>query len=503
MQKYVQHLDLNFDPFESISDSEKLFPGGGRQALLEQLVRDCRDKTSIVAITGPLGSGKSTLSRCLTSRMEEIATVVCVQATLFMSQQQILEEICAGLDIGILGSENAESLTRLLLEYTEKNIEPYGTLQIIVDDAHELGDDALDALLRLTATKSSIVTMQMLLLGEAQLITVLDEVKSKSFGQLVVENYELSSFSSEDALDYVRFKLDSSGYKGKLPLSISVIGEIYNRSNGVPGTINALVRDELELKCELQPVNRHYVPPAYWATAAGLVLILLAIVFVIEDDGTDLNSLQVELPPVQAEAGIVEIPLELPLLQTDGNVANQPVPAELTAVVQPTLQVRVEDLVEVVQPAIKPLENLDGNRPQTTPASENSAANIPVAAVTPAPMPTPATPATTKTPVALDPHTAYERKLLSFNSGNYALQVLGSSSETNVQKFITDQGSNENFTYFESRFQGRPWFVVVYGNYRDKTAATSAAAVLPQRLKELQPWARTIADIQSEIKKFK
>lgn len=477
MQKYVQHLDLNFDPFESISESEKFFPGGGRQALLEQLVRDCRDKTSIVAVTGPLGSGKSTLSRCLTFRTEEIAAVVSVQATLFMTQQQLLEEICAGLDIGILGSENAESLTRLLLEYTDKNIEPYGTLQIVVDDAHELGDDALDALLRLTGTKPSTVTMQMLLLGEAQLINVLDEVKSKSFGQVAVENYELSSFSSEDALDYVRFKLDSSGYKGKLPLSISVIGEIYNRSNGVPGTINALVREELELKCELQPANRHYVPPVYWATATGLVLILLAIVFVMEDDETNLNSLQFEMPLAQSEAGIVEIPLELSLLQTDANVTDQPIPAELTAVVQPTIQALVANPVEVAQPAIEPVENLASNRLQTTPAAPRA-------------------------PVAVVTLTVYERKLLSFNSGNYALQVLGSSSETNVQKFIAEQGSSENFTYFESRFQGRPWFVVVYGNYRDKAAATSAVSALPQRLRELQPWARTIADIQSEIKKY-
>jgi septal ring-binding cell division protein DamX len=71
-----------------------------------------------------------------------------------------------------------------------------------------------------------------------------------------------------------------------------------------------------------------------------------------------------------------------------------------------------------------------------------------------------------------------------------------------VQTFIQQNNGAEDLFFFETRYQDRPWFVVVYGNYPNRSAARQAIEQLPQPLKDLQPWARSLADIQSDIRRY-
>lgn len=93
-----------------------------------------------------------------------------------------------------------------------------------------------------------------------------------------------------------------------------------------------------------------------------------------------------------------------------------------------------------------------------------------------------------------------EQALLASSPDSYTLQLLGSHSEDNVKEFIASNPAADELSYFESRHQGRPWFVVVHGSYFDRSAAREAIDRLPPALRELQPWARSLSDIQSDIR---
>jgi len=51
----------------------------------------------------------------------------------------------------------------------------------------------------------------------------------------------------------------------------------------------------------------------------------------------------------------------------------------------------------------------------------------------------------------------------------------------------------------QTRYKGNPWFVVVYGQFKDRDAAQAASASLPSALAKLKPWARTSQGIQADI----
>jgi DamX protein len=90
---------------------------------------------------------------------------------------------------------------------------------------------------------------------------------------------------------------------------------------------------------------------------------------------------------------------------------------------------------------------------------------------------------------------------LSQNPNRYTLQLLGTHNQQTVKDFIRDQGGIDTFGYFQAAHNGRPWFVVVYGLYRNRSEAIAGAESLPSDLRALNPWARSARGIQEDIRK--
>lgn len=94
-----------------------------------------------------------------------------------------------------------------------------------------------------------------------------------------------------------------------------------------------------------------------------------------------------------------------------------------------------------------------------------------------------------------------EQTLLGWPAKSYTLQVMGSRSEEGARKFIQNQSSAADFYYFATQYKAKPWYVVVYGQYSNRDAATSAIRELPAALQKVRPWARSLQSVQLDIKK--
>lgn len=96
---------------------------------------------------------------------------------------------------------------------------------------------------------------------------------------------------------------------------------------------------------------------------------------------------------------------------------------------------------------------------------------------------------------------ADEKLLMAEPAGNYALQLLGAREKSSAERFLKAYPDEDGLRVFATLFKGRPWYVVVYGSYMDRQQATNAVSVLPQGLKNLRPWARSMKGIHSDIRK--
>jgi DamX protein len=495
-------LKLDFDPFDPGEVCGHFFPGGNRQALLDQLIDICCYSSDLAVVTGPLGSGKSILAQWLELSLDEEFVAVTVGATLFMSAEQLLEAICESLSLETAEGATADELLEQLDQYAETLRARSRTLQLLLDDAHELGEEALQAILNLLERQADSSRLgedgvKVVLLGESMLLNTV--------GQLLPSahvNFELEALSSDEIVDYVAFKLSSAGYHGKLPLDFDAMTVIEARSRGVPGAINAMVKDELgrtiaprALQQDLGFLERHLV-----AASALFAALLLTLFFTFGgDDDTPPEQALAATDTARTGAGSqrIEIPLQISS-QPDREVAvtDNSAPAE-----------RIETAAESAEPAAAALaEQPTGRQPQPAPEPVVVAdvARAAVNASADAEAEETVLPEETETALhdmaSRQPGlSAAERELLAKSPESYTVQLLGSHSETNVKNFIA---SNDTpLSYFESSYRDRPWFVVVHGSYPDRAAARAAIDRLPVPLRELQPWARNLSDIQADIRR--
>jgi type II secretory pathway predicted ATPase ExeA/septal ring-binding cell division protein DamX len=93
-----------------------------------------------------------------------------------------------------------------------------------------------------------------------------------------------------------------------------------------------------------------------------------------------------------------------------------------------------------------------------------------------------------------------EQYLLSLAPKNFSLQIIGSHQEATVKQFLAKSGLGKSAHIFHTQLQGADWYVLTYGQYPSAHAAQAAVATLPKLAKDLKPWPRRVADIQSAIK---
>ena len=510
VKAYLNQLNLNFDPFEPGTLSRDFFVGGNRQLLLDQLLELSLYGSAIVSVTGCLGSGKTTLAQALENSYSEEAVCIRIAASLFMNQAQFLEQLVIQLDLNPSVCANDESTLREICQLaTQLDLEAR-TIIVIIDDAHELSSEVLEviSLLLQTAPESSI---RALLLGEPQLGNLLHNTLLLSNESNAVE-LELDGFGVEETAEYIEFKLTTAGYEGGMPINGDDLGSIQNNSNGMPGTINALITDILanmayENVLDPMAVEKIASPPLhYWAAAAALVVLLFGCLMFWE------SPTQVEFAvasygifagePDQQVAVVAESPLSDPQLSASSSLEVEALQTEAPEIVtrqaasESYSELAVNSGIGLVEQQSLPAENVNVQMLVEEIVAETSQSSTTQIASSVSLATAPVSTVTNDGPTLR----SFERVLLNYPVSHYIVQVLGSRSETNVQNFLDQEVIVGTKGYFETRYQDKPWFVVVFGNFNTRDTASAAIDQLPASLQERNPWVRSLSGIQEEIR---
>jgi DamX protein len=513
-----------------------------RRASLDQMQLLARESEDIVALTGPAGSGKTTLGDFFARHADRDQVVARIRATLLTTPAQLLEDMFKAFVLDFPEQATLADLKAALQRYFAALHRQSRTVVLLVDSAHELGDDALSLLTKLALNDNHDATFHLLLLGEPSLLDMLDYTCPMREGQPQFTAVQLPAFSLEETRAYLRYRLSAAGYNQQdtartLPYSNRQVERIHKLSGGIPSSINARASDllgdgGLDL-LDLLPSLPAELPRSYvYATAGALAVIVLVALLMGGNEDTELaqsnlsEPVPIPLEPlstirtvdealdVDADPAIGDnvatglatgIPLTTPLdtanapaSQTTADSAN----AVTAAASAPTLTPEAS-----ATPAAAPARAV-ASAPAATSASPVTSASTPapattparaVAATTPAPASTPARPAAAaSTADASAPLASQHTRIRALPASQFTVQLLGSTSRANVEDFVRRHASTPLY-WFETRNQGNPWFVVMMGAYPSRAAAQSAASGLSGELGRLEPWIRSIGTIHGEI----
>jgi DamX protein len=238
-----QAMGLTQDPFPDHGPDEIFLqtPALGQRLSLFTQLAQASDLTLL--LVGERGIGKTTFLGRIAHLLEEGWHIANLSAHRETTSEAVHEQLHHALAAGF-PSDGSATLDDASLNGKLETLaaDGYRTL-VVVDDAHLLEDRALVQLLELGQH------VRLALAGEpplAQRITAVSENMASSDAGLV-HRIVLGELNSPQTTDYLRARLSRSGYTETTPFTSEVCGQIYQRSRGVPGTINALASEFLEL----------------------------------------------------------------------------------------------------------------------------------------------------------------------------------------------------------------------------------------------------------------
>jgi DamX protein len=94
------------------------------------------------------------------------------------------------------------------------------------------------------------------------------------------------------------------------------------------------------------------------------------------------------------------------------------------------------------------------------------------------------------------------KRLMAWSELGYALQIFGTHNAKRAKQLVDEYFGSADLLFYETRHNGKPWFVVVNGPYSGRQAARLSIEQLPESLQRLRPWPRNIASIQADIRRY-
>ncbi|HYQ73239.1 MAG TPA: AAA family ATPase, partial [Gammaproteobacteria bacterium] len=237
---YLKHFNLTDRPFAITPDPRFLYLSARHREALAHLLYGLGEGGGFVQLTGEVGTGKTTICRCLLEHVPDnvdLALVLNPKVTAY----ELIATVCDELGIAY-PPENAsiKTLTDLLNRYLLDAYAQGRRTVLIIDEAQNLSADVLEQVRLLTNLETATQKLlQIILIGQPELRTLLARDDMRQLAQRVTARYHLEPISLEETGAYIRHRLQICGNSQPL-FNRRAVDRIQRLSGGIPRLINVL-----------------------------------------------------------------------------------------------------------------------------------------------------------------------------------------------------------------------------------------------------------------------
>jgi general secretion pathway protein A len=235
---YTEYFGLRESPFSIAPDPRFLYMSEQHREALAHLVFGLNSDGGFVLLTGDVGTGKTTVCRCLLEQIPE-GTETAFIFNPRLTVIELLETICDEFGIDReTGRESIKTYVDLLNRYL-LDIHGQGKKAIlIIDEAQNLSADLLEQLRLLTNLETNQKKLlQIILMGQPELRNKLDDPELKQLSQRIVARYHLGPLTAGETAAYVVHRLSVAGCDDRL-FTENALKKVYHVSEGIPRIIN-------------------------------------------------------------------------------------------------------------------------------------------------------------------------------------------------------------------------------------------------------------------------
>ena len=237
---YREYFGLKELPFSITPDPRYLYLSEKHTEALAHLLYGINSEGGFVLLTGEVGTGKTTVCRCLLEQIPEntdIAFILNPKLTV----EELLATICDELGISYLEDNN--SIKVFVDKINAYLLDTYAggrKTVLIIEEAQNLSHDVLEQVRLLTNLETNQQKLlQIIMVGQPELNNILSRKELQQLSQRITARYHLGPLSKKEVSAYVNHRLTVAGAISKL-FPDSIIGKLYHASRGIPRLINVI-----------------------------------------------------------------------------------------------------------------------------------------------------------------------------------------------------------------------------------------------------------------------
>lgn len=237
---YNQYFHFSELPFSIAPDPHFIYMSTRHQEGLAHLLYGINFGGGFVALTGEVGTGKTTLCHCLLQQLPENIDI----ALILNSKQNAIELVATICDeLGINYDKNQPSLKILIDILNHHLLTTYANGRrtvLLIDEAQNLSMEVLEQIRLLTNLETSKTKLlQIILVGQPELKQLLSRQDLRQLNQRITARYHLLPLSLDETRAYIRHRLMVCNGNPDI-FKDSAIRKIYKLSSGIPRVINIL-----------------------------------------------------------------------------------------------------------------------------------------------------------------------------------------------------------------------------------------------------------------------
>jgi general secretion pathway protein A len=238
---YKEYFGLKENPFSIAPDPHYFYMSEGHREALAHLVYGINSAGGFILLTGEVGTGKTTVCRCLFDHLPKNAEIAFI-----LNPKLTVEELLASLcdEFGIsypAGNRSNKVFVSAINDYLLNAHEEGKQAILIIEEAQNLSVEVLEQIRLLTNLETSErKLLQIVLLGQPELRDMLAQPQLRQLSQRVTARYHLGPLTKEEVSAYVNHRLSVAGLVRNGLFSESILKKLFLLTGGIPRLINVI-----------------------------------------------------------------------------------------------------------------------------------------------------------------------------------------------------------------------------------------------------------------------
>ena len=276
VERYERFFGFHEAPFSLAPNPRYLFQSASHTAALAQVAYAIERREPLVVVTGEIGTGKTLLCRTVLQRLEP-KTFVSVVNNPLLERDDLLKQLLQ--DFGVISKHRTavaptsrHDLVHALEDFLTSLIALRAHAVVLIDEAQHIQPEVLEQIRLLSNIDDPRGTMlQIILVGQADLESLLSRPELRQFQQRVSRRVRLEPLSADELRLYIEHRLavgrvltpsaipgadvlaqalaEWEGPGPDVAFTADAIQAIWTVSRGLPRVVNLLCDRALEAAC--------------------------------------------------------------------------------------------------------------------------------------------------------------------------------------------------------------------------------------------------------------